>query len=467
MQDREWRALAVAGLLGLTPLTAAAADGETAAPAKVQQAAGATAKGSPSPTAAPAPSGATAEDPGDPNADPDGTDPGDEEEEMPAGHPAVEGSPHAGGGGAPPGVFQPPADTRKEDATLPAGTIAVELRDADDHPVPHETVNLGILINSVAKGDSRKHMQATTDEHGVATFGGLETLSNIAYRISAGYQGGSFAAMPFQMSQGKAMRVVLHVYPVTRDVRSALIVSQAIVAAELRDDRIQIEEEIGIYNLGRVAWQPDGVRMALPDGFTAFGSQQTMSDIGVDEVKGAAQIRGTFPPGQSSLEFRWQLPWAGDADVEFSVGMPPHTAIARLMMAATGNVKLVGSGMPPAELRQNAQGQSFLVTERRLTQDEARLSTLSIGIHDLPTPGPGRVVATVLAALGVALGIYLAVAGRTRSGAKKAGLNVREALLEEIADLERAHMSGDVGPKTYERARRELVDTLARTLAPS
>ena len=80
------------------------------------------------------------------------------------------------------------------------------------------------------------------------------------------------------------MHVVLHVYPVTRDLGTALIVCEAAVAAELRDDRIQIEEALTIYNLGRTAWQPDDVRMALPEGFTAFNAQATMSDQGVDEV---------------------------------------------------------------------------------------------------------------------------------------------------------------------------------------
>jgi hypothetical protein len=38
-------------------------------------------------------------------------------------------------------------------------------------------------------------------------------------------------------------------------------------------------------------------------------------------------------------------------------------------------------------------------------------------------------------------------------------------LLDELEDLERSRLSGDVGPKTYERMRRELLDALARTLS--
>jgi hypothetical protein len=390
------------------------------------------------------------------------------QEPLPAGHPPVdEGNPHAragGGGGGPPGMFQPPEDLEQPDPSLPAGSIAVDLHDADEKPVPHEQVTLGVLINSVAKGDSRKHLQATTDDRGRAVFSGLETASNIAYRVSAGYQGGAFAATPFQLQQAKSMHVVLHVYPVTHDVQEALVVAEATVACEVREDRIQVDEALTIYNLGRTAWQPDDVRLALPEGFTAFNSQASMSDQGVDQADGRARLRGTFPPGRHPVEFRWQLPWSGDRDVDFDVGMPPHVAIARVMMPATSEIKLVARGFPATEVRHDQQGQSFLVTERRLRPDEPKLTTLTLGIHDLPTPGPGRLLASVIALCTVAAGIFLAATGRRATQAEPKR-NTRASLLEDLRELERAHEAGEVGPKTYERARREIIVALARSLA--
>jgi hypothetical protein len=376
------------------------------------------------------------------------------------------GNPHGrtvGAGGPIPGMFQPPKDSEQEDPTLAPGTIAVDLRDADDNPVAHESVTLGILINSVAKGDSRKHLQGTTDDGGHVVFSGLETASNIAYRVSTGYQGGLFGAMPFQLQQAKAMRVTLHVYPVTRDIQQAMIVCELTLAAEVRDDRIQIEEALAVYNLGRTAWQPDDVRMALPAGFVAFNAPASMSDQGVDDVGGAAKLRGTFAPGQHSVEFRWQLPWSGDSNVDFNVGVPPHVAIARVLMPATGAVQLVAAGFPPAEIRQDAQGQSFRVTERHVRPEEARITSLAVGIHDLPNPGPGKWLASLLAACGVIAGVYLSVRGRSRDRESSPN-TVRDRLLGQLEELERAHKAGDVGPKTYERARREIVDAIARTL---
>jgi hypothetical protein len=40
-------------------------------------------------------------------------------------------------------------------------------------------------------------------------------------------------------------------------------------------------------------------------------------------------------------------------------------------------------------------------------------------------------------------------------------------LLEELAELEQARLDGEVGAKTYERTRGEIMDALARTLAGS
>jgi hypothetical protein len=403
--------------------------------------------------------------------------------EMPAGHPPVgAASPHAQGqaDGDMAGVFRAPEDVEEEDKTSPAGTIAVELRDPDDRPVPREIVTLGILINSIAKGDTRKHVQMTTDETGRGVFSGLEMVSNIAYRVSCGYQGGSFAASPFQIPLGKAIHVVLHVYPVTRDIDSALVVAEATIATELKDDRLQIEELLKIYNLGRVAWQPDDVRMSLPAGATAFNAQASMSDQGVDEASGTLKLRGTFGPGQHSLAFRWQLPWSGDKDVDFDMGLPPHVAIARVLMPASSAIKLTVAGFPPAEVRRNNQGQSFLVTERQIRPDNRRLNSLEVGIHDLPTPGPGRLVATLLASLGMAFGLGQSLkrgmttgpAGANthdpgRMGAGFDADTMRTSVLQELGLLDQANKEGAVGPKTYERARRELIDALALTLSSS
>jgi hypothetical protein len=391
------------------------------------------------------------------------------QEGMPAGQPPVDdgADPHAHAGTqeAIPGVFQAPEDKETPDPSLPAGTIAVSVRDPDDQPLRGETLTLGAMTNSIAKGDSRKHFQATTDAAGDAVFSGLDTASNVAYRVSSGYQGGSFAAMPFQLKQASAMRVVLHVYPVVHDIRDARVVCEVALAAEMRDERIHIEEAFTIYNLGRTAWVPLDVTMAMPEGFTAFSAQASMSDQGVDGAAGGTRLHGTFPPGRHTVDFQWQLPWDGEKDMNFAVGLPPHAAILRVMMAAAGDARLVPEGFPPVEVRRDGQGQAFQVTERRLRPDDSPLTSVSVGIHDLPTPGPGRLVATLLSAGAVAFG--LALVARSRRPARNAEDDVKrdqDALLGDLAELEDARARGDAGPQTYEQARKSIIEGLARTL---
>jgi hypothetical protein len=381
--------------------------------------------------------------------------------------------PHAHARGAPamPGFFEPPQDASEPDPTSAPGTITVDLRNAENQPVRQEMVTLGVLINSIARGDSRRHVQSTTDDHGRVVFSGLETASNIAYRVSSGFQGGLFGAPPFQLEQAKAMHVVLHVYPVTHELQQTMIVTEATLAAEIRDDRIVVEEALKFYNLGRMAWQPEDVVLKLPESVTAFNAQPSMSDQRVEEEQSAARIKGTFPPGQHTLDFRWQLPWSGERDLDFEVGLPPHVAGARVMMPAGSDITLTAYGFPTPVIRRDSRGLKFLVTERQLRPDDAKLTRLSIGIHGLPTPGPARLIATLMAASAVAFGLRFAFvrppspsAGDPKTPLLDASI-ARSTLLAELTELERARATGDVGPKTYERARNEIIDALARTLA--
>jgi hypothetical protein len=64
------------------------------------------------------------------------------------------------------------------------------------------------------------------------------------------------------------------------------------------------------------------------------------------------------------------------------------------------------------------------------------------------------------------LGIVLAFVGR-RAVVPREQRTTRSAILEELAALVRAHEAGEIGPKTYERSRRQLIVELARTLSPA
>ncbi|HQY61239.1 MAG: Ig-like domain-containing protein [Myxococcales bacterium] len=401
-----------------------------------------------------------------PAATPHGDEPQDDSS-PPDGH----GHANGGAGGAPPGVFQPPPDTAEPDPSLPAGTLRIHVKDPDGKPLPGTAVTIGIINNSVAKGESRRRVECLTDADGVCTLRDQDRGQLLAYRATVVKDGATFAVPPFQLPSDKGVQCVLHVYPVVHELGDLLVVSQAILYVEMKDDRVQVQEAITLYNFGKVAWVPRDFALGLPPEFTALTSQQQMSDVVIDSApapKKGARVRGTFAPGRHELEFRWQIPYNGTRDVSLLAGMPPNLAQARIMAPASSQMKLVVDGFPVAQSRTDNQGQRVLVTERELRRDETPLGRVTVEIRDLPTVGPARWIASSLALGTVAGAIAVAFAARRRPTRRRSARGEDPAmtttLLAELAELERAHRAGDVGPKTYARTRRELLERLARAL---
>jgi hypothetical protein len=396
-----------------------------------------------------APSIANAQEPG----------PGDEEQ-APAPAPSPHGKGHGTANANAEGLFEPPEDGTADDPTLPPGTFEIQIADAQGKPQPGAPVTLGILYNSVARGDSHKRVSQTANERGVARFEHLDIGSAVAYRPMVIQDGATFEMMPFRLPEKSGMKGILHVYPVVSDLDGAMIVSQSVLYTEVKDDRIQIQQAFKLYNFGKTAWVPKDFLVSLPEEFTAFTSQQGMTDIGVDAVpKQGARIRGTFPPGQHMIEFRWQLPYTGEAEVNFDVGVPPHMAASRVIAPASRDMKLEVAGFPAPQSASDGQGQRALITEKQLRRDEPAMKNITVTLKGLPTEGPGKFIATILSAGGLLFGLVLGAKKPAPSNRK----SERERLLAEIEELERAHAEKQIGPKTYEAGRRTLLDALART----
>lgn len=413
---------------------------------------------------------------------------------MPTGHPSVDdddaqdphgagANPHGAGGNphgakAEPGMWEPPEDGSVEDPKLAPGSIEAVISDVDKKPRAKTEVTLGIIVNSVAKGESRRRVSAMTDDNGVARFTGLETGTGVAYRVMVLEGGATFSAAPFQLGLKSGMRVLLHTYAVTHEFElldaaskakrdpnkpmGASIVTQIMVYVEVKDDRVQVQQAFKIYNVGKVAWVPNDFVVPLPPEFTAFSAQQGMTDVGIDAVpKKGAKIRGTFAPGSHVIEFKWQLPYAGESDVAMDLGMTPNVAVAQIIAPAGKSMNLEVENFPPPRSSTDGRGQRALVTERQMNAADAPLKNLHIAVKGLPTEGPAKVIATLLAGGTLAFGVILGTRARTPRDTR----GERKRLLEDLADLERAHATGEVGPKTYARLRRELLDAIAKTFA--
>lgn len=444
-------AIAIASLLA----GAAPAVGQT----KSAPSASASATGSAAPSAAPAGSALPAGHP--PVGD-----------SLPAGHPPVDGDsgdPHPQQRGnrqaTDPRFFTPPQDVAVDDPSLPAGSIVVVIKDAEDKPLAGAPISLGILHSSVAKGDTRERRSAVADGNGAARFDGLAFGSGHSYTAATSRGPARYGHPPVNLGEKVGKRVVVHAYDTSTKIDDLAVAMQGLVFVSLREDSISVEQLVSVYNLGPVAWIAD-TTIELPKGFKAFNKQEAGGDARVDEVPGkGAALRGTFPPGRTDIDFRYQVPLDNSESQTFRVGMPPRVAQARVIAEASKTMTLNVAGFGASHPTTGRDGKRLLVSEHQATRAEGGVPAVDITLGGLPVPGQGRWVAVVLAILAVGAGLYYFLEHRdvaVDDDARQDLIEAREALLGELVALERAFKSGEIGPKTYNRVRASLTDALAR-----
>lgn len=386
---------------------------------------------------------------------------------MPPGHPPTGATPPGPGvAGMDRDPTQPPADDVQDAPDLPAGTIEVQIRDGDDRPVSGAPVGLGILHNSVATGEQREKLTESTDGRGIARFADLKIGAAHSYNVSSMRGPSRFEADPFNMPEKGGRRVLLHVYDTVTDLEEAQIGIRALAFLSLKEDSIQIENMLEVFNLGRTAWQAD-VPVTLPSGFKAFNKGEEGGIANVDASPEGYVLRGTFKPGRTPIGFRYQVPLENDAAQTVNVPLPPRVAQARIITEASKQMELAVEGAPAARRTRNRDGQAVLVTERAAQQGERGLGALVVTLRGLPTKGPGRYIALGLAAALLIAGVVY-VGGkrndRLDDDAREDLIEAREALLRELVALERAHRKGEVGPKTYQHVRGAMLDALAHVV---
>lgn len=386
-------------------------------------------------------------------------DPGD----LPPGHPP---SGHGHGGGD--RVKSPQVSKAAEDPTLPAGVIEVVMVDGEGKPLGGREVTLGIVKNSVAEGESRDRRTARTDDEGKARFAGLSTASVFAYRVSTVRDGASYAAPPFNLPQNAGMKATLFAYPVSTNVDQLAVAAQGMAYVEIRDETLQIEVAYRIYNLSSTTWLATDTVTPLPEGFKAFNAQRAMSDLGWEGAPAGARFRGTVSPGIHDTAFRFQVPLPPGDEATLDLGLLPHVQAFRVISDAPKGLELEVDGFPQATPSTNNNGQKILVVEKELPRPDSSFRRVRVHLNGMPTKPRGRWYA-----LGVALamlGLGGAAAFQMKSGQAHDENDLREArkrLLDELEQLEKDHASGEVGPRTYEAARRSLLDALARVVQSS
>ena len=389
----------------------------------------------------------------------DDTDDG--EQQLPAGHPQT-------GAAAP---NEPPQDRASPAPDLRAGTIEVHLRDERDRPLPSYPLRLGVMKQDVAEGDSRSEKMSRTNAEGVVVFEGLSTGSAYSYRVTASREAGVFASEPLHLGESGGQRVLLHLFPVTRDIQKALVGMREVIFVQPREDVFHVETQLQIINIGNDAWVPESVRLPLPDGAKAFRAGESMNDTRVEKgASGAVELLGTYSPGQHEVNYQFQLDNAHDPQRTLRLALPPHVAELRIVAEGARGMVLHASGFPDAEPMRGQDGSRLLVTGRRLGRGDSAIQSVEITLANLPVPSPGRWYAVACAVALAALGMAQ-IARRTKDGKQGSPADgitpsevdqAEELVLDELVELENLRADDRIGPRTYEETRVALLDALAR-----
>jgi hypothetical protein len=361
--------------------------------------------------------------------------------------------------------------TLKPDPSLAPRSVVVDVVDGStEQPMPGVEINFKITERSIAKGDSTNDRQGRTDATGSATFDKLDFATPTEYRAIVTRDGATFSTPPFQLAQVPSLRATLYVFPVVRNIREAAVLSRGFTFVELLDDVLQIDQAYRIFNMGSTAWQAEGVKVQLPPGAKAFSSPP--GDLLWTQNGDVAMLRGTVTPGQHEASFRFQIPWNGERDLSFELGVLPQVQQYRLASDGPAGLKLSAEGFSEAEATQNANGQRVLLVDRALARPDPTFKSIKVMLANMPVRPVGRWYAAGIAALAFVGGIY--AANRLRAARPSGGEltdderveleEARERLLDELAELDKARRANDIGPKTYEQARRTLTDALARLL---
>jgi hypothetical protein len=346
----------------------------------------------------------------------------------------------------------------------------VLIADPDEKPLAGREVRLEILSQKISEGEQRSTKLGKTDAEGRARFTGLATTGFNSYQVVVPSAPAEFASPQVRLRDNIGHRVLVHVFPSTSDITRTVAMG-IFVSIETRDDVFQLDVVLHVFNVSRMAWVPQDIVFALPEGFKAFSGEEAMFDTRVEQLEGRGGVlKGTYPPGERKVRFRFQLPKPTETEVSFTIGLPPRVAQAQVVATASPQMNLeVADGFPSAEVTKSQQGDRLLNTMRVIKRGEDPIRSLALTLTGLHVPGPGRWVAVFIALGFAGLGVFAARGDLSLASAEKAEGDrerARELILKELVDIERAKAAGKLGPNAYERAHRALVDALTRIGIP-
>jgi hypothetical protein len=350
---------------------------------------------------------------------------------------------------------------------LPNGTVSVRL--------VRERMGNNIANHPVSMSVGGQTRSATTDAQGRATFTGVapgtpvtvqavvdgETLTSQQFPVPA--TGGVRVALIAGIAAADARERAASEAAAQQPARPGVVVfgGESRIIIEFQDDNLQVFYLLDILNNARTpidTGQP--LILELPEGAQGAGAMGGSSSLAMVQNE-RVRITGPFPPGTTSVQFGFRLPYRGDS-VTLSQQWP--AAFEQLFVAAekVGELKITS---PQFAQQQEAQaaGQPFLMaTGGRLNAGD----TLTVTLTGLPHHS------TMLRDVGVGLGLLILVIGlwvgifstNSDKAATTELVQRKEKLLADLVQLENLRRAARIDERKYATRRQTLMAQLEKVM---
>lgn len=357
---------------------------------------------------------------------------------------------------------------------LPDGTVSVRVVRGD--------LSNNVVGHPVELHGGGRTWQATTDENGRAQFANLPT--GTAVHAVAQVDGQRLESQEMVVPAQGGFRIILVAAagaaasspPATGGARpggvaeaptagpgEVTIGGQSRFIVEVADEALDVYALLEIANGGSAPVQPrEPLVFALPDGAQGATVLEGSSPQAVVEGR-TVKVTGPFAPGQTQVQFAYRLPYGGSR-AQVRQPLPLALGQTTVIVSQVGDVHFTS---PQVENHREMPGEEhrfLLGTGPGLPAG----SVLELHLTGLPHHSRlPRYTALALAALIVALGVWLAASDDRAAGrAERERLEGRrEALLGELVQLEERHRAGRGDPARYEARRRDLLDQLEQIYA--
>jgi hypothetical protein len=350
---------------------------------------------------------------------------------------------------------------------LATGTVTVRLF--------RERIGNNVANHLVTLEGTQGPRSATTDAQGRAEFSGLtpgqtvkvraevdgEALESQEFPIAA--QGGTRVALIAGIAAAAAREESAAAEAAKQPARPGVVVlgKQSRVIIEFQDDNLTVFYILDIVNEARTPIDTGSPLVVdLPADATGASLLEGSSQLG-SMRNGKLIITGPFPPGSTSLQLAYQLPWRGSS-VEIRQAWPIAMDDVFVAVEKVGALALSSPQLAQQQDGQ-ASGQTFVMgIGPRLNAGQPLTITLS-GLPNNSTLM--RDIGVGIAGLILVLGLWAAYSGRRVAEYRTASFaSQRETLFAELVELERRHTRGELDEPDYRERRAELLLELEQVM---